>query len=163
MGERLAEQAAAAEHSRVSIVLCPAGNDIECRAEQNGMTVGTVTLAGAPTHEPALAAEYPDTPVVYQLYVNETERGQGIAGMLMDAVEQDAAGRGHRQLLLGVVPDNTVARRMYEKRGYAYARVGDSDTVDSFWDVQRGDMTVQECVQVMPMIKNIGVGSDKAG
>jgi ribosomal protein S18 acetylase RimI-like enzyme len=45
-------------------------------------------------------------------------RGEGIGSALMDAVERELAALGVDDLVLGVLPGNDGARRLYERRGF---------------------------------------------
>jgi ribosomal protein S18 acetylase RimI-like enzyme len=45
-------------------------------------------------------------------------RGEGIGSALMDAVERELAALGVDDLVLGVLPGNEGARRLYERRGF---------------------------------------------
>ena len=45
-------------------------------------------------------------------------RGEGIGSALMDAVERELAARGLDDLILGVLPGNVDAIRLYERRGF---------------------------------------------
>lgn len=120
-------------------------------AEYNGMVAGSVKLAPSAIHEPELVAMYPDTATVYQLFTDRRYRGQGIGTRLMDVVEEIAQQQGAPQVILGVVADNVIARKMYEARGYDYIAVGDKRVIDSVWDI---DGKV-EVAQVMPMMKKM--------
>ena len=52
------------------------------------------------------------------LAVTEERRGEGIGGALMDAVERELATRGLDDVMLGVLPGNAGAIRLYERRGF---------------------------------------------
>jgi ribosomal protein S18 acetylase RimI-like enzyme len=52
------------------------------------------------------------------LGVVEDRRGEGIGSALMDAVERELAALGVDDLILGVLPGNDGARRLYERRGF---------------------------------------------
>ena len=52
------------------------------------------------------------------LAVTEERRGEGIGGALMDAVERELAARGLDDVMLGVLPGNAGAIRLYERRGF---------------------------------------------
>jgi ribosomal protein S18 acetylase RimI-like enzyme len=52
------------------------------------------------------------------LGVVEKRRGEGIGSALMDAVEHELAALGVHDLILGVLPGNEGARRLYERRGF---------------------------------------------
>jgi len=45
-------------------------------------------------------------------------RGSGLGSELLDALERHLRDRGVRDLVLGVLPGNTDAIRLYERRGY---------------------------------------------
>jgi len=45
-------------------------------------------------------------------------RGQGFGGQLLDGLESALAADGVHDLVLGVLPGNTAAVRLYERRGY---------------------------------------------
>jgi GNAT superfamily N-acetyltransferase len=52
------------------------------------------------------------------IYLVPEERGRGLGGFLLDAVEAELESRGIRDLAIGAVPGNTDALRFYERRGY---------------------------------------------
>lgn len=63
----------------------------------------------------------PDDPARVELismWVDPAVRGQGVARLLIDAVARWAAASGATTLELAVVPDNAVARRVYERAGF---------------------------------------------
>jgi ribosomal protein S18 acetylase RimI-like enzyme len=45
-------------------------------------------------------------------------RGSGLGSLLLDRLETHLRGRGARDLILGVLPGNDDAIRLYERRGY---------------------------------------------
>jgi ribosomal protein S18 acetylase RimI-like enzyme len=45
-------------------------------------------------------------------------RGDGIGSALLDALDREFAARGVDDVILGVLPGNTDARRLYERRGF---------------------------------------------
>ena len=45
-------------------------------------------------------------------------RGSGLGSMLLDELERHLRDRGARDLILGVLPGNADAIRLYERRGY---------------------------------------------
>lgn len=55
---------------------------------------------------------------VEQLYVAALHRGAGVADVLLRQAEQQIRRTGHRGAWLAVVPDNTRARRFYERMGW---------------------------------------------
>ena len=56
--------------------------------------------------------------VLATLCVDEAERGDGIGGALMDAVDAELERRGIEDLEIGVDTGNQAAARLYESRGY---------------------------------------------
>jgi ribosomal protein S18 acetylase RimI-like enzyme len=52
------------------------------------------------------------------LGVVEGRRGEGIGNALLDAVEREFAALGVEDFILGVLPGNEGARRLYERRGF---------------------------------------------
>ena len=78
--------------------------------------VGAVTLAmpGNPYSE----ISRPDELEVRMLAVAEAARGQGIAHLLMDAVEARARDLGLTGVALSTAPTMHAAHRLYERRGY---------------------------------------------
>ena len=50
--------------------------------------------------------------------VDEGRRGEGIGSALMDAVERELAALGVDDLILGALPGNEGALRLYERRGF---------------------------------------------
>ncbi|GAA0537456.1 GNAT family N-acetyltransferase [Halorubrum ejinorense] len=57
-----------------------------------------------------------------ELYVREPYRGEGVAGALLDRVDETAAARDCERVTLDVDVANERARAFYEKRGFAVAR-----------------------------------------
>ena len=71
-------------------------------------------------------AEWTDTWVVGDrvaeletLVVAPEHRGRGIGGALLDRMESELHARGVGDVVIGVVPGNFSAQRLYERRGYA--------------------------------------------
>ncbi len=56
---------------------------------------------------------------IYDIVVDETERGKGYGEAAMRALEGEVRQRGLNQISLHVFGHNTAARRLYEKLGYA--------------------------------------------
>jgi ribosomal-protein-alanine N-acetyltransferase len=63
-------------------------------------------------------------------------QGRGLGGLLLDELERRAAARGAGHVILEVRADNTAARRLYERGGYAvlatrrrYYQPGDIDAL----------------------------------
>ena len=77
------------------------------------------------------AASVESTPPVFaagdrlhlgELYVREPYRGEGVAGDLLDRVDETAAARDCERVTLDVDVANERARAFYEKRGFSIAR-----------------------------------------
>jgi len=45
-------------------------------------------------------------------------RGRGLGGLLLDAVDAELERRGIPDSVIGVLPQNAAAVRLYERRGY---------------------------------------------
>ena len=56
--------------------------------------------------------------VLATLCVDEAERGEGIGGALMDAVDAELERRGIEDVEIGVDTGNEIAARLYRSRGY---------------------------------------------
>lgn len=54
-----------------------------------------------------------------RIYTLAAMHGTGLGPALMDVVLTEARAREHRRILLGVHPDNSRARRFYERTGFA--------------------------------------------
>jgi ribosomal protein S18 acetylase RimI-like enzyme len=52
------------------------------------------------------------------LAVVEGRRGEGIGSTLLEAVERELAAQGLDDLIVGVLPGNVDAIRVYERRGF---------------------------------------------
>ncbi len=83
------------------------------------------TIAGSPVGFAALEGK----DKIDMLYVHPAATGQGIAAMLIDALEKLAGGRGAEKLTVDA-SDN--ARGFFEKRGYA-AQQRNTVTVGDEW------------------------------
>lgn len=132
------------------------GKLIVFAAQMHGNYVGRVGLCVSEADEEAFRQQLPSVPVVYSLEVLDGHKNQGIATQLMDIVESEVRRRGFDKIALGVVADNQIARTMYEARGYLYVRLGDSETIDSHWDVTGQDGgTEHVIVRLLPMVKSL--------
>jgi GNAT superfamily N-acetyltransferase len=73
---------------------------------------------------------------VEQVFVSRSQRGSGVAGLLLDSAERQVAAAGHRLAWLAVASGNARARRFYEKRGWvddgelAYPAQAPGGTID---------------------------------
>ena len=74
-------------------------------------------------------AEHPFMPewqragYITQLYVSPGHRRRGIGQWLVDYIVEWLASRGVAEVLLNVVPDESVARQFWRKRGFVPCRV----------------------------------------
>jgi ribosomal-protein-alanine N-acetyltransferase len=66
---------------------------------------------------------YPDSAWVQNIAVRRSAQGTGLGSRLLDALLAEAARRGAPQIALEVAADNPVARRLYERRGFAVTGV----------------------------------------
>jgi ribosomal protein S18 acetylase RimI-like enzyme len=55
---------------------------------------------------------------LYEIEIDETERGRGLGRAAMEAFEREAARRGLTELELNVFGGNTVARSLYQSLGW---------------------------------------------
>ena len=60
---------------------------------------------------------------IYELYVNEENRGRGIAYAAMRLLEPEASRRGFQSLGLHVFGHNRIAQRLYEKLGFVVTNI----------------------------------------
>jgi ribosomal protein S18 acetylase RimI-like enzyme len=85
--------------------------------EDNPLGRGTILWHGYVI--PELAEEFPQTPVIRSVEVKEEFRGIGIGTSIVRELEQRAFLFGFTAISLGVMPDNTLARRLWRRLGYA--------------------------------------------
>jgi ribosomal protein S18 acetylase RimI-like enzyme len=71
------------------------------------------------------AAGAPVCPHLSDIAVNPRYQSQGIGSRLMEAAERLVEHRGYERVGLSVALDNVRARRLYERRGYADAGIGE--------------------------------------
>jgi ribosomal protein S18 acetylase RimI-like enzyme len=60
---------------------------------------------------------------VYSLSVAPAERGHGLGGRLLDAVDRELERRGIAKLTIAVMAGNDAARRLYERRGFVAGEI----------------------------------------
>jgi len=89
-------------------------------AEYGGYIVGTVTVEWV-ADDPELA-DGATSAHISNLVVHPAYRRRGIGRGLLGAVERAAARRGRTAITIGVDRGNDYARRLYERRGYAYVK-----------------------------------------
>jgi ribosomal protein S18 acetylase RimI-like enzyme len=80
-----------------------------------GRFAGFAQLRTGPA-PPGIVTERPVE--LLRFYVDQPWQGQGIAGLLMQAVQEQARARGARELWLGVWERNERAQAFYRKHGF---------------------------------------------
>ncbi len=99
--------------------------------EVGGRYAGRVTLRHDWGDETSIIEkDFPGLPQINALEIDENYRRQGLATMLVMAVENEARHQGFSMIGLGVEISNEPAKRLYEKLGYSYQQVDGSDTYD---------------------------------
>ena len=88
---------------------------------QDDLDVGVVWLAGS---------ENQSRGFIYELYVDEANRGRGIAYAAMRLLEGEALRHGFTSLGLHVFGHNRVAQRLYEKLGFAITNINMVKTLE---------------------------------
>ena len=73
------------------------------------MARGLLTVAAPPA---------PDEGQIHSVVVDETCRGEGLGGLILTPLEQDAIGLGKRRAVLQVITSNVIARAFYRSAGY---------------------------------------------
>ena len=81
---------------------------------KDGSDVGVIWLAGSEDQTKGF---------IYELYVAEANRGQGIAYAAMRLLESEALRHGFTSLGLHVFGHNRVAQRLYKKLGFAVTNI----------------------------------------
>jgi ribosomal protein S18 acetylase RimI-like enzyme len=113
---RVPAESAREEAERQTTSLLPEGVDtrdaLVLMAEDDGRPVGWIWL-GLPG-----GTNGRDSAWVYNVEVDEGERGRGYGRAMMLAAEGELTRRGVSRLGLNVFADNAVARRLYESLGY---------------------------------------------
>jgi ribosomal protein S18 acetylase RimI-like enzyme len=79
-----------------------------------GAARGLLTIADPPEH---------DEGQIHSLVVAETCRGEGLGGVILRHLEEDAIGLGKRRAVLQVITPNAGARAFYRSAGYAEAEL----------------------------------------
>jgi len=54
------------------------------------------------------------------MWIRPQDRGMGIAGRLVNAIQARAIERGHQRIVLSVSPDNADAVSMYRRQGFTF-------------------------------------------
>jgi len=94
-----------------------AGNGFLVIADRSGATAGyaMVLLRTGPDDTYPFTGRFAE---VLTLVVSPDERGGGIGGALLDAVDTELAGRGITDQVIAVMAGNAPAQRLYERRGF---------------------------------------------
>lgn len=101
------------------ILFCDQFRDTTLLAELDGRPVGFTTAFRSPLRS--------DTVFLWQVGVNESARGHGVAGRLLDALVRLPAAREARFLETTISPSNTASRRLFE----SFARRHDATVEES--------------------------------
>jgi len=86
------------------------GSGIWLASNAQGAIVGCIALRPL--------TPFPPAGEVKRLYVQPASRGQGIAGLLLDALHSYAANFGYQWIYLDTKDDLEIAIRFYQNRGY---------------------------------------------
>jgi ribosomal protein S18 acetylase RimI-like enzyme len=81
------------------------------RLEEDGRPVGSLWIGPA-------SSSQPDSCWVWDIVIDEAQRGRGLGKAAMLLAEDEARAAGATELGLNVFGHNTVARRLYESLGY---------------------------------------------
>jgi GNAT superfamily N-acetyltransferase len=95
------------------------GHGVLLVAWLDGRPVGDLFLAWEPADKPEVRRYLPGVPHLGHLEVVGPLQGHGIGTALIRAAEARARQLGHQQLALAVGVQNSDARRLYERLGYA--------------------------------------------
>jgi GNAT superfamily N-acetyltransferase len=125
--------------------------------------IGRVAIRWTGAVEPAVVEEVGAVPMLYGLVVNKDRRRQKIGSrLLLEAEELVASSEGSHLLAFGVEEKNEPARAMYEKAGFEYRKVKDSDTFFTSWIFQTEQgWIVTKYFPVMLMVKDLDKDAQK--
>lgn len=99
-------------------------------AEVEGRPAGAVWSRLFPASASTYGHVAPDVPEIACLGLEPWAAGMGLGSRLFDALVAYLRAAGYSGASLSVEDDNTLARGMYERRGFrAVGRVGESDTM----------------------------------
>jgi ribosomal-protein-alanine N-acetyltransferase len=79
-----------------------------------GAARGVLTIADPPEH---------DEGQIHSVVVDETYRGEGLGGVILRHLEEDAITLGKRRAVLQVIASNAGARGFYRSAGYSEAEL----------------------------------------
>ena len=89
----------------------PGPGQLLYRVEEDGQPVGSLWIG-------PFSADQPDTWWVWDIAIDEGDRGRGLGKATMLLAEREARSHGATELGLNVFGRNTVARHLYERLGY---------------------------------------------
>jgi ribosomal protein S18 acetylase RimI-like enzyme len=84
-------------------------------AERDGEVIG-YTYAGVEGND-YMALRGP-AGVLYDIVVDQANRGQGVGRMLLDATLEALKGRGSTQVVLSTAEQNATAQRLFDRAGF---------------------------------------------
>ena len=113
------------EKHRERLARQEAGEAVYLVAWDAGLPVGHLLLKWGGAGAEPMASRLRDCPAVEDFTVRPEYRSQGVGSHLLDTAEGLARGRGFERIGLSVGVENTRARALYERRGYADAGLGE--------------------------------------
>ena len=122
-------------------------------AWDGGMPVGQGTILWDGYQIPELRQDFPITPVIRSVEVIESYRGRGIGSAIVDELETRARMRGYMHTSLGVMPENTYAKGLWQYLGYRGWEKGVFVTTTTYERVNGEDLVRQE--RFLPMRKRL--------
>lgn len=124
--------------------------------EHEGIYVGRCSLWLGPADEPEVRKTLPGVPLVNALEIHPDYYRKGLATMLIYSLENEVKKRGKTQLTLGVEPQNTPGRALYEKLGFHYILADGQETYPCFWYETASDGTpVKHEIDARLMVKEL--------
>ena len=90
-------------------------------AEREAQAVGYAMVAVSPVRDSWLEDTWRIGPLfaeIETMVVTAGVRGQGVGGRLLDRIDDELAGAGVRDVLVGAFATNAEAVRLYERRGF---------------------------------------------
>jgi ribosomal protein S18 acetylase RimI-like enzyme len=114
---------------------------------------GHIVLRLAAAEEPELRAGLPGVPLLERLRVADGQQNSGVGRSLIAAAEHRLSALGHRQVALGVHPENEPAIRLYERLAFAVWR---RETLTTFSEhVQEDGRTVRAEEPCLVYVKDL--------
>jgi ribosomal protein S18 acetylase RimI-like enzyme len=110
-----------AEHRPLYVELFEKPDTTLLLARADGELVGYALLHVAPVGETFIADTWRTGERIGELEsiaVAPSHRGQGIGSALLDAVDREFEALGVADVIIGLLPGNDGARRLYESRGF---------------------------------------------